>query len=233
MKKTFIYSFKRSLPVLFGFLPLGIAYGILMREIGYGVGWTAVCSTFVLAGSLQFLMVSFFQGGFSLLTVALLSLSLNSRHIFYGLSFIEKFREYGPAKWFLIFTLTDESYSLHCSYNPEEGVNEKASRIISSAFVWFYWVLFSVLGALVGSLINFDTTGLDFALTALFATILVDQVRGAKKPYPALIAAGMSIISLFIFGRDNFILPALIASVIVLFILRPKIENTLEREDVK
>ncbi len=233
MKKTFIYSFKRSLPVLFGFLPLGIAYGILMREIGYGVGWTAVCSTFVLAGSLQFLMVSFFQGGFSLLTVALLSLSLNSRHIFYGLSFIEKFREYGPAKWFLIFTLTDESYSLHCAYKPEEGVNEKASRIISSAFVWFYWVFFSILGSLVGSLINFDTTGLDFALTALFATILVDQVRGAKKPYPALIAAGMSVISLLVFGRDNFILPALIASVIVLFILRPKIENTLEREDVK
>ncbi|MGI6029004.1 MAG: AzlC family ABC transporter permease [Candidatus Heteroscillospira sp.] len=220
MKKTFLCAFRHSLPVLFGFLPLGLAYGILMQESGYGAGWTALCSSTVLAGSLQFLMVSFFGGGFSILTVALLALSLNSRHIFYGLSFIERFRSCGAAKWFLIFTLTDEAYSLHCSFEPEDGVNENAAHIIIGALVMFYWVLFSVLGALAGSLISFDTTGLDFALTALFITILIDQIRAAESYAPALMAAAASAVSLLIFGADGFILPALILSTAGLFLLR-------------
>lgn len=229
MKETFVDSFRRSLPVLFGFLPLGIAYGILMQEIGYHAGWVALCSSTVFAGSLQFLMVSFFKGGFSILTIILLSLSLNSRHIFYGLSFIERFRKYGFARWFLIFSLADENYSLHCSYTPKKGIHEKAAHVITSAFVLFYWIMFSVLGALVGNLITFDTTGLDFALTALFTTILIDQIRSSKKAYPALFALVSSVGSILAFGKDNFILPSLILSVALLFLFQ-KQTQPIEQE---
>ena len=120
--------------------------------------WSGACSLFVLAGSLQFLMVTFFAGGVSLATVAVLALLLNSRHIFYGLSFIDKFRSFGPWRWFLIYSLCDENYSLHCSHDFGPDVNEKWAYVLTAAFVTFYWVALSMLGGLVGALIPFDTT---------------------------------------------------------------------------
>ena len=116
--------------------------------------------------------------------VAVLALLLNSRHIFYGLSFIDKFRSFGPWRWFLIYSLCDENYSLHCSHDFGPDVNEKWAYVLTAAFVTFYWVALSMLGGLVGSLIPFDTTGIDFALTALFTVIVVDQLRGART-HPA------------------------------------------------
>lgn len=233
MGKTFKFSLKQSIPVLFGYIPLGLAYGILMQEIGLGAPWVFACSTIVYTGALQFLMVSFFVGGFSYLAIALLALSLSSRHLFYGLSFIERFRKYGPARWFLIFTLTDENYSLHCAYKPEEGINEKWAHIITSALTWSYWITFSVLGALLGSLITFNTEGMDFALTALFVTILIDQIRDARNFYPSIIAVGAGIIALIFFGPSNFILPALVLAVGGLFIFKNQIKKYLpNKEDI-
>ena len=225
MGRTFTYSFKRSIPVLFGYLPLGIAYGLLMNSIGLKAPWVLACSTFVYTGALQFLMVSFFTGGFSIAAITLLSLSLSSRHLFYGLGFIEKWRKYGLARWFLIFTLTDENYALHCAYKPEDGIDEKWTRIISSALTWLYWVSFSVLGNLIGNLITFNTKGMDFALTALFVTILIDQIRDAKKGDSALIAVVASVLSIIVFGAANFILSALILSVAGLFLFKKQIEK--------
>lgn len=225
MSKTLRYSFKRSIPVLFGYLPLGVAYGLLMNSIGLNALWVLSCCTFVYTGALQFLMVSFFTGGFSMAAITLLALSLSSRHLFYGLGFIEKFRRFGPAKWFLIFTLTDENYALHCAYKPEENVDEKKAYIITSALTWCYWIGFSVLGNLIGKLITFNTEGMDFALTALFVTILIDQIRGTGKGDSAIIAIVASAISLLIFGVDNFILPALILSVAGLFLFKRQIEG--------
>ena len=219
IKKTFFDAFRHSLPVMFGFFPLGIAYGILMQSSGYNALWTGACSTFVLGGSLQFLMVNFFGSSVPILTAALLALLVNSRHVFYGISYIDKFRSFGGlARWFLIFSLTDEAYSLHCSHYIVPGVNEKWAYVLTSGFVMFYWVLFSVIGAAVGSLITFDTTGIDFSLTALFAVITIDSIRGAEKKYPAAIAAVSSAASLFAFGADNFILPSLIITIASLII---------------
>ena len=164
MRKTAAYAFHHSIPILIGFFPVGIAYGLLMQQAGYNFLWSGACSLFVLAGSLQFLMVTFFAGGVSLATVAVLALLLNSRHIFYGLSFIDKFRSFGPWRWFLIYSLCDENYSLHCSHDFGPDVNEKWAYVLTAAFVTFYWVALSMLGGLVGSLITFDTTGIDFAL---------------------------------------------------------------------
>ena len=125
MVKTLRYAIKHSFPIFISFIPVGLAYGVLMQSVGYNALWAGACSLFVMAGSLQYLMVSFFAGGVSLATVAVMALMVNSRHIFYGLSFIEKFRSFGLWKYFLIFSLTDENYSLHCSHNFPDDINEK------------------------------------------------------------------------------------------------------------
>lgn len=230
MTQTLCYAFKHSFPIFFGFLPVGIAYGILMQSTGYNTAWTGICSLIVLAGSLQFLMVTFFAGGVSLFTIAVMALLVNSRHIFYGLSFIEKFRSFGKWKYFLIYSLSDESYSLHCSHNFGEGVNEKWAYILTGAFVSGYWISLSILGAFIGSLIPFDTTGVDFALTALFLTILLDQLKGADYRLPALVGLVSSIVCLFFFGPSSFILPSLVITVSLLILLRNRIQPKEEKE---
>lgn len=228
MKATVKYALKHSFPIFVGFLPVGLAYGVLMQSAGYNFLWTGACSLFVFAGSLQFLMVSFFAGGVSLVTVAVMALLLNSRHIFYGLPFIEKFREFGGWKYFLIYSMADENFSLHCSHNFGEDVNEKWAYVITAAFVVMYWVVLSILGALIGSLIPFDTTGIDFALTALFITILLDMLRDAKTVLPAIIAFVSSLLCLVIIGADNFILPSLVVTVAALVLMRPMLGKEAE-----
>ena len=232
MKKTFVFAFRRSLPILISFFPVGIAYGLLMQNAGYNFLWTGACSLFVLAGSLQFLMVSFFAEGTPLATVAVMSLLLNSRHVFYGLSFVEKFRSFGPWRWFLIYSLCDENYSLHCASRPEEGVIEKWAYVLTAALVTFYWLVLSMLGTLIGNLITFDTTGIDFALTALFVVILLDQLRDAGTKLPAGIALLSSGVCILLFGAANFILPSLLLTVAALTVLRPRLEPKLADTEV-
>jgi 4-azaleucine resistance transporter AzlC len=201
-----------------------------MQNAGYNFVWTGACSLFVLAGSLQYLMVTFFAGGVSLATVAVMALLLNSRHIFYGLSFIEKFRSFGLWKYFLIFSLTDENYSLHCSHNFPDDINEKWAYVVTASMAWMYWVVLSIAGALIGTLIPFDTTGIDFALTALFIVILIEQMKGADNRLPALLAFVSSIVCLIFFGPSNFILPSLLITVALLIILRSRIEPVKPEE---
>lgn len=232
MKKTFVFAFRRSLPILISFFPVGLAYGLLMQNAGYNFLWTGACSLFVLAGSLQFLMVRFFAEGTPLATVAVMSLLLNSRHVFYGLSFVEKFRSFGPWRWFLIYSLCDENYSLHCAYRPEEGVIEKWAYVLTAALVTFYWLVLSMLGTLIGNLITFDTTGIDFALTALFVVILLDQLRDAGTKLPAGIALLSSGVCILLFGAANFILPSLLLTVAALTVLRPRLEPKLAETEV-
>jgi len=217
-------------PILIGFFPVGTVYGLMMSAAGYNFLWSAAASLFVYAGSLQMLMISFFQSDMSILTIAVTALLLNSRHMFYGLSFIEKFRSYGGWKWFLIYGMPDESYSLLCSYVPREGVEEKWVHIFSTGLIWLYWIAFSVLGGLVGQLITFDTTGIDFALTALFIVILLDQIKSTGMKLPALIGGVSSVLCIIILGRDNFLLPSLAVTVLVLLLLRNKLEGGAENE---
>jgi len=225
MKKTLSYSFKRSLPIMLGFFPLGIAFGILMQSAGYNALWTGASSVIVLSGSLQFLMVSFLKGGVPVLTIAVLSLLMSSRHMFYGIGFIEKFRGFHKAsKWFLIYSLADENFSLHCAYKPQEGVKEEAAFVTTAALVISYWIVFTMLGALIGGLITFNTEGIDFSMTALFMVILLDQIREAKSALPLYTAAISAVLSLLIFGADSFILPSLIFTVAALCLLQRRIE---------
>ena len=187
-----------------------------MAQLGYSFLWSVGSSLVVYAGALQMLMVSFLANNAPLLTVAVTALLLNSRHVFYGISFIEKFKKYGFWKYFLIFTLSDESYSLLCACKDQDGVQEKWVHIFSGMLIWVYWIVFSGLGGLIGQLITFDTTGIDFALTALFVVILVEQLSGKKAVAPAIIGAVSSVLWLMLIGPDHFLLPSLVTTVAVL-----------------
>lgn len=227
---SFKYSVKRSIPILIGFFPVGIAYGILMAEAGYNFVWSFFSSLFVYAGSLQMLMVSFFSGGIPVIVIAVTSLLLNSRHIFYGISFIDKFKKYGIWKWFLIYGLTDESYSLLCSYKDTEDVDEKWVHIFSTGLIWSYWVVFSTVGGLIGQLITFDTTGIDFALTALFVVIFVEQIKESKTKVPGVIGIVSSVLCIILLGPENFLLPSLLITVMALILTRGYLEVKCGKE---
>ena len=228
MKNAFRYSLKHSIPILISFIPVGLAYGILMQTSGLNWVWTGACSLFVFAGSLQFLAVSFFAGGVSLLSVMIMALLLNSRHIFYGIPFLEKWKNYGIWKLFLIYALPDEAFSLHCSNTFDDGneVNKRWTYVFDALLILLYWVSLSIIGALLGSLITFRTDGIDFALTALFIAILIEQLKAAKgRKLPAIIAGVSSIVCLLIFGPGGFILPSLLITVVLLIVLRGRIER--------
>lgn len=228
---SFRYAFRRSIPILIGFFPVGIAYGILMNNIGYHFLWSSLTSLIVYAGSLQFLMVSFFQEGTPLITIAVMALLLNSRHIFYGLSFLEKFRDYGPWKYFLIYGLSDESYSLLCSYEEKEGAQEKWVHLFSTMLLCLYWIAFSGLGGLAGSLITFNTAGIDFALTSLFIVILIEQLKSRPSPLPAILSAASAILCILLFGRGQFLLPSLTITVTLLVLFRRQLDDAERREE--
>lgn len=232
LKHSFFYAVQRSIPIMVGYFPVGIAYGILMENAGYSFIWSAFTSLFVYAGALQMLMVSFFMNNIPMITVMITALLLNSRHIFYGISFIEKFQKYGFWKYFLIYGMSDENYSLLCSYQEKSGVDEKWVNIFSAGLIWFYWIVFSTLGGLAGTLIPFDTTGIDFALTALFVVILIEQLKGSSSKLPGIAAVVSSILWILIVGADNFLLPSLVTTVSVLILMKNRIMVTEAKEGV-
>lgn len=223
MKETVRFAFLKTIPVLLGYLFLGLAFGLLLQEAGYSFWWALLASTIVYAGSIQFVLVSFLAGGTSLPAVAVMTLLINSRHAFYGLSFVEKFRKMKTYPY-MVFSLTDETYSLLCSLKTPEGMDEKKVMFLISLFDQIYWIAGSVAGAALGQILPFDMTGIDFAMTALFVTIFVDQWREAKSHLPAVIGLISAVICLLIFGGNNFILPSLIITVGALMGLRVKLE---------
>lgn len=226
MKKTILFSFKKSIPVLFGYLGIGLAFGIMLAEAGYNFVWAFFMSLFILGGSIQFVMVGFLSAGTPLATIAVMTLLINSRHIFYGLSFISKFKKMGKKYPYMVFSLTDETYSILCSLKCPDGVDRDKSMFFIAMFDHSYWVIGSVLGALIGQLIPFDFKGVDFAMTALFTVIFLDQWRDFKGHIPAITGLLSAAASLIVFGADNFILPSLVISVAVLMVLKPIITKS-------
>ena len=226
MRQTVRFAFYKTIPVLLGYLFLGLAFGLLLQEAGYSFWWALLSSGIVYAGSIQFVLVEFLSGGTGLLTVAVMTLLINSRHAFYGLSFVEKFRKMKTYPY-MIFSLTDETYSLLCSLKVPEGIDEKKAMFLIALFDQLYWVAGSVLGAALGQVLPFDMTGIDFAMTALFVTIFVDQWREAKSHLPAIVGLCSAAVCLLIFGGSNFILPSLIITVGILMAQRGRLETNL------
>ena len=226
MRQTVRFAFYKTIPVLLGYLFLGLAFGLLLQEAGYSFWWALLSSGIVYAGSIQFVLVEFLNGGTGFLTVAVMTLLINSRHAFYGLSFVEKFRKMKTYPY-MIFSLTDETYSLLCSLKVPEGIDEKKAMFLIALFDQLYWVAGSVLGAALRQVLPFDMTGIDFAMTALFVTIFVDQWREAKSHLPAIVGLCSAAVCLLIFGGSNFILPSLIITVGILMALRGRLETNL------
>ena len=222
MKKILAYSFKQSIPVMYGYLFLGITFGILLREAGYGVFWAFISSTFVYAGSGQFLMCEFIKENVPLYTCAVMTILLNSRHIFYGLSFLTRFKALGKLKAVPILELTDETYSVLC-FTEKDKVDPKCMLYIS-LFDHSYWIMGSCIGSLIGSL-PFDFTGVDFSMTALFVVLFVEQWKSYSYKLPAITGIVSSIAFLLLLGPDNFIFPSLVLSSIVLVFTREMYEK--------
>ena len=160
-----------------------------------------------------------------MLSAALMTVMVNARHLFYGVSMIERYKDTGKAKPYLIFALTDETYSLVCSGETPEGVDRKRFFFLVSLFDQSYWIIGSVLGALVGSLLTFDTTGIDFAMTALFVVVFTEQWRSCRSHLSALIGVGASLACLLVFGPDSFIIPAMAVITVLLTVFKKRLEG--------
>ena len=223
MNKTIREAFKASIPVLMGYEVLGIAFGMLLTSKGFGVGYAFIMSVFIFAGSMQFVGVELLSSGASLISAALMTLIINARHLVYGLSMIKKYKGTGKLKPYLIFALTDETYSLLVSPTPE-GVDEKMYMFYVSFFDQCYWVTGSLIGAICGSLIKINTTGLDFSMTALFIVIVTEQFLSTKDHKYTYLGFVISIGCLIAFGSSNFLIPSIIGIIIGLLILM-KIEG--------
>ena len=226
MKQILKKVFPQTVPVMAGYISLGIAFGLLLQMIGYGPVWALLMSLFIYAGSAQFLAVELLAAGATLTQVALLTLLLNFRHLFYGLSMIEKYRGTGIRKLYLIFGLTDETYALLTGYKTPDGLSNKNYYLAVTLMNQIYWVVGCVLGSAAGSIIPFDTTGIDFAMTALFAVLVIEQWKTHKNHIPAMLGFVITIAALYIFGADSFLIPALIVMSVVLLCM----QNTLKRE---
>ena len=196
---------RTSIPVMAGYLVLGAGFGILLRTRGYGLGWALAMSGFIYAGSMQYVAVDLLTGGASLLTAAVTTLLVNARHLFYGISMLERYRAAGKYAPYLIFSLTDETYSLLAAREDLTGAD--CFRI--SLLDQLYWVLGTAIGSLAGAYLRFDTTGIDFSLTALFLTVFTEQWLDTKDHTPALIGLGVSIVCRLVFGEDGFLLPTM------------------------
>ena len=210
MKSNVKTAFLASVPVMAGYVVLGTGFGILLSSKGYSPLWSLAMSLFIYAGSMQYLAVDLLTGGASLITAALTTLMVNARHLFYGISMIDKYKDTGTFKPYLIFALTDETYSLNCGNLPEGVTEPSAYYFLVSLFNQCYWVAGSLLGAALGAMIPFNTEGIDFALTALFVTVFVEQWLSSKDHIPALIGVISSVVCLMLFGTDGFLIPAMV-----------------------
>jgi 4-azaleucine resistance transporter AzlC len=222
-------AFPHTIPVFTGFIFLGTAYGILMNSKGYGVGWTVFASLFIFAGSAQYVAITFLTSTFNPVYALVMTLMVNARHLFYGISMLDKYRDAGKLKPYLIFGLCDETFSIVCSAEPPKGVNRNWFCFFVTLLDYSYWALGSALGAILGSMVSFNTKGLDFALTALFVVIFVGQWKAQKNHKPAVIGVLCSVICLTVFGQGNFIIPSMIAILAVLTITRKEKEELEEK----
>lgn len=223
-RKLIKTAFIKSLPVMAGYVVLGTGFGILLKKSGYGLLWSFLMSFTIYAGSMQYVAVSLLTSGASLISVALTTLMVNARHLFYGISMIDKYKGAGAKKSYLIFALTDETYSLLCGKEQPEGIDFHWYSFFVSLFNQCYWVLGSVLGSILGTLITFDTAGIDFSMTALFVTVFVEQWLTTKNHLPAIAGLACSIVCLLFFGADNFLIPTMIAITLVLYLCRDMME---------
>jgi 4-azaleucine resistance transporter AzlC len=224
-KRALKAAFPKTLPVMAGYLVLGFGFGVLLTSRGYAFWWGLLMSVFIYAGSMQYVAIGLLTSGATLLSAALMTLMINARHLFYGISMLDAYRGTGRKKPYLIFALTDETYSLVCRAQVPDGVDKGWYYFFVSLLNQGYWVLGSLLGSLVGELLSFDARGIEFSMTALFVVIFTQQWLDARDKRPAVIGLACALASLLIFGRDGFLLPAMGLIILCLSVFRAQLEQ--------
>ena len=227
-KKTAKIALLDTIPVMTGYVFLGFGFGIIMQQNGFGLIWAVAMSLFIYAGSMQYVGVGLLTGGAGLLTAALATLVVNARHLFYGISMIDAYKGTGKKKPYLIFALTDETYSLVSREQLPQGVDRNSYYFLVSLFDQCYWVAGTALGSLAGSLIPMNFEGIDFALTALFVTIFVEQWLSSKNHFPAVVGVVSAVACLLLFGPDTFLIPTMIL-IAAIFILAHRTQGGADR----
>ena len=209
-RRTLDLAFIKTVPVMAGYIVLGMGFGILLSGKGYGPFWAFLMSTIIYAGSMQYVGVGLIAGGASLLSTFLTTLIVNARHLFYSISMIDLYSDAGRKKPYMIFALTDETYSLLCDGQVPEDTDPQTYRFLVSLLNHIYWILGSVAGSFLGAVLPFDTTGIDFSMTALFVATFVEQWTAQKDHLSALTGLIASVLSLCLFGPDRFLIPAML-----------------------
>jgi len=227
--KSFRFSCKLIVPVLFSYIFVGLAYGILLHQAGYSALWAFISSVFIYAGAMQIVMISLMVSGAPLITIAIMTFFVNARHMFYGIGYIDEFKKIGGWKYpFMALTMTDETYSVLCSATYPDDVDKGKSMFYVQLLCYLLWICTSTLGALIGELLTCNMDGIGFTATAFFVTVVVNQWREVDSQIPAIVGVVSAIVFYFVCGASNFILPALSMSVIVLVLLKDQVVSKKE-----
>lgn len=213
-------AFIKSIPILCSYIFLGIAYGIMMNEAGFKWYLSGIISATVYTGAFQFVLITFLAGGAGVATLALTAFLVNSRQTFYALTYLKDFQKMGKRKFYMIYTLTDETYAVNCTLSDVPEKERHDVMFYIAHFSHLYWIIGSILGGALGQLIPFELKGIDFCMTALFVIIFIDQWEKADKHSPALIGLFVSILCLLIFGQSRFMLPALLITSALLLVVK-------------
>mgnify|MGYP002518662032 CR=1 FL=1 len=214
-----------TLPILAGFLFLGMTYGVYMRVSGFAFWYPIVMAMTIFAGSMEFVTASFLLGPYHPLQAFAMTLMINARHLFYGLSMLERYRGLGWKKFFLIFWMCDETFSVNCSTDVPDGVDRGWFYFWVSLLDYIYWVSGAALGGIFGALLTFDLEGLSFVMTAMFVVIFLEQWLKDRRHMPALLGLGLSAVCRLIFGADSFLIPSMLAMLAALTLLRRPLEQ--------
>lgn len=221
-------AFPYTIPVMTGYLFLGISYGVLMTASGFPFWMPMLSSMVIFAGSMEFVLVNLLLEGFDLLQAFLMTLMINARHLFYGISMLDRYKGTGWKKLYLIFGLTDESFSVNCVTEPPAGVDRSWFAFFVTLLDHSYWIAGASLGGLFGSVLRFNTEGLDFVMTAMFVVIFLEQWKKEKNHISSILGLALPVICLLIFGSGSFMIPAMIAIFLGLTVVRKPLEGSVE-----
>lgn len=225
-KSLLLTAFKTTAPVLFGYIPMGMAFGVLFNDLGFHWIYATLMSMVIYAGAAQFMAVGLLANHAGFTEVAITTLLLNSRHLFYGISLINQFKTHWLRKFYLIFGLTDETYSLLTGARLSEDKEQTNFYLLITAFNHSYWIIGSTLGAIIGANLSFNTTGLEFTLPALFMVLAIEQYKSVRELWPFLMAAVVAFTAIWLFSRDNMLLMSILLSIIILLLFRLKQKST-------
>ena len=216
-------AFLKSLPVMAGYVVLGIGFGILLQHAGYGVLWSVAMAVLIYAGSMQYVGIGLLAGGAGILTTVLTTVMVNARHLFYSISMIDRYKSAGKYKPYMIFALTDETYSLLCDGETPDQEHADLYRFLVSLFNQLYWITGCLLGSLLGALLPFSTAGIEFSMTALFITSFTEQWLRTRDHIPALTGLLATLLCLVVLGPEHFLIPAMLLITLVLTLLRDRL----------